>query len=95
MKNKNIKLILGALLHIGNTMNAANKTRGQADGFEYDAFSKSFTIKRSDGKSIMGVLLELLQKDHPDVMNIKEEYKPVYDNAKIVLADLVKDSKKL
>lgn len=58
MKNDNIKLVLGALLYFGNTMNAANKNRGQADGYETDAFSKSFTIKRSDGKSIMGVILE-------------------------------------
>jgi hypothetical protein len=43
----------------------------------------------------MAVILELLQKDHPDVMSIKDEYKPIYDNSKIVLSDLIKDSKKL
>lgn len=28
-------------------------------------------------------------------MNIKDEYKPVFDNEKINLGDLIKDSKKL
>jgi len=43
----------------------------------------------------MAVILELLQKKNPDVMKLKEEFQPIYDNAKIVLGDLIKDSKKL
>ena len=34
LKRTTIKLILGGLLYMGNTLNAGNKTRGQADGCE-------------------------------------------------------------
>jgi hypothetical protein len=51
---------LGAVLHIGNVMNAGNKQRQQADGFEIDAFSKTFSIKNASGQSIMQVILEKL-----------------------------------
>jgi len=76
-------------------MNSGNKQRQQADGFEIDAFSKTFSIKNSSGKNIMTVILELLQKKNPEIMKLKEQFQPIYDNAKIVLADLIKDSKKL
>jgi len=95
MDNKIWQQILGAVLHVGNVMNAGNKQRQQADGFEIDAYSKTFSIKKADGKSIMNVILELLQKKTPEVMKLKEQFQPIYDNAKIVLMDLIKDSKKL
>jgi len=49
MENKNWQQVLGAVLHVGNVMNAGNKQRQQADGFEIDAFSKSFSIKKANG----------------------------------------------
>jgi len=49
MDNKTFKKILGAVLHIGNIMNAGNKQRQQADGFEIEAYSKTFSIKKADG----------------------------------------------
>lgn len=73
IKSPTIKLILGGLLYMGNTLNAGNKTRGQADGCEVDAFSKSFTIKGSDGKSIMQVILANLHPTNPEIMELKQE----------------------
>jgi predicted CopG family antitoxin len=55
-------------------MNAGNKQRQQADGFEIDAFTKTFSIKSADGKSIMQVILELLQKKNGDIMKLKEQF---------------------
>jgi hypothetical protein len=43
----------------------------------------------------MNVILEMLQKKNPDIMKLKEEFKPCWDNEKISLGDLIKDSKKL
>jgi hypothetical protein len=36
-----------------------------------------------------------LQKKNEGIMKIKEEFKPIYDNEKITLSDLIKESKKL
>lgn len=49
MENKNWQQVLGCVLHVGNVMNAGNKQRQQADGFEIDAFSKTFSIKTGAG----------------------------------------------
>lgn len=41
--------VLGAILKVGNCMNAGNKTRGQADGYLLDALSKTLSIKDPNG----------------------------------------------
>lgn len=43
----------------------------------------------------MQVILDKLQKKNEGIMKLKEEFQPIWDNEKIVLADLIKDSKKL
>jgi hypothetical protein len=76
MKNDYLKYIIGCLLKIGNCMNAGNKTRGQADGFEIDAITKGFSIKDSDGKSIMqNIIIKLLEKDET-FREFKDEFSP-------------------
>ena len=48
-KNKQLKRVFGAVLKIGNCLNAGNKNRGQADGFYIDCLSKPMNIKADDG----------------------------------------------
>lgn len=55
-------------------MNAGNKQRQQADGFEIEAFSKTFSIKTAAGQNIMTVILERLQKKNEGIMKLKEEF---------------------
>jgi len=50
--------ILGSILKVGNCLNAGNKTRGQADGYELDALSKTFSIKDADGNPIMKTIVD-------------------------------------
>lgn len=59
MENKNLRAILSTILRIGNCMNASNKLKGQADGFEIDAIEKCMTIKDSNGNSIMKTICEI------------------------------------
>lgn len=56
--NDHLMKILGSILKVGNCMNAGNKTRGQADGYELDALSKTFSIKDINGVSIMKMICE-------------------------------------
>jgi formin 2 len=43
--NEKFMIILGAILKVGNCLNAGNKSRGQADGYQLDALSKTLSIK--------------------------------------------------
>lgn len=47
--NENLKKLLGAVLKVGNCLNAGNKNRGQADGFYLDCLSKPMNIKDEMG----------------------------------------------
>ena len=47
--DKNLKKLLGAVLKVGNCLNAGNKNRGQADGFYLDCLSKPMNIRDDTG----------------------------------------------
>ena len=41
--------VLGLILALGNIMNAGNRTRGQADGFDIEVLGKLTDVRTSDG----------------------------------------------
>jgi hypothetical protein len=52
-------------------MNAGNKTRGQADGYQLDALSKTVSIKDTDGNSILKLICKKLNDEDPLFIDFK------------------------
>lgn len=46
-----VNSVLGVVLALGNAMNAENKVRGQADGFQLDILGKLKDVKSSDNST--------------------------------------------
>jgi len=63
--------ILGAILKVGNCLNAGNKQRGQADGFQIDALSKTTTLKDINGESVLKLIVTTISEENPEISEIK------------------------
>ena len=50
-------------------MNAGNKLKGQADGFEIDAIEKCMSIKDSNGDSVMKTICKKLHEKDPETFH--------------------------
>lgn len=59
-RSENLKMIMGCILKVGNCLNAGNKQKGQADGYEIGDIDKCFNIRDSNGRSIMGMICDML-----------------------------------
>lgn len=81
-------------MKIGNVMNAGNKNRGRADGFLIDSFSRSFSIKDVDNRSVMKMVIEELHKKDETIVEMKEQFKSCYSSLKSKAKDLKQDSDK-
>ena len=84
------------ILKIGNCMNAGNKLKGQADGFEISAIEKTLAIKDANGKSIMSTICEKLHQADPENFHkIAEDFTMCKTALKCVVMDIKKDSELL
>lgn len=63
--------ILGAILKVGNCLNAGNKQRGQADGFLIDALSKTTTLKDINGESVLKLIVTTISEENPEILEIR------------------------
>lgn len=63
--------ILGAILKVGNCLNAGNKQRGQADGFLIDALSKTTTLKDINGESVLKLIVTTISEESPEILEIR------------------------
>lgn len=86
--------ILGAILKVGNCMNAGNKSRGQADGYQLDALSKTLSIKDSEGNSILSMICQKLFEQDPSYAEFKVDYEYCYAAHKCIIEDIKKDCNK-
>lgn len=59
-KSNNLKKIMGCILTVGNCLNAGNKLKGQADGYEIADIEKGFNLKDINGRSVMKMICEVL-----------------------------------
>lgn len=106
--NKKFQKILGFVLKIGNCMNAGNKQRGQADGFNIDDLGKTQTLKDGDGKSMLQFIcyslhqedLDKEEKDKVEIpendkfINFKADFDDCYFCLKVAFDDVKKDTNK-
>ena len=60
-------------------MNAGNKTRGQADGYQLDALSKTVSIKDTDGNSILKLICKKLNDEDPLFIDFKQSFLDAYE----------------
>jgi len=86
--------ILGSVLKIGNCLNAGNKQRGQADGFELDALAKTFSIKDSEGNAIMKMITAKLYEDDESIAEFKAGFSSCFTCLKCIVDDVKKDTEK-
>lgn len=86
--------ILGSILKVGNCLNAGNKTRGQADGYELDALSKTFSIKDADGNPIMKTIVDQIFSEDETIAEFKAQFSSCYTCLKCVVDDVKKDIEK-
>lgn len=75
-------------------MNAGNKSRGRADGFLIDSFSRSFSVKDSEGRSVMKMVIDELYKDDETIIKFKEQFANCYGALKSKAKDIKVDSDK-
>lgn len=68
-KSPSLKVVLGAVLALGNYMNGGHVKRGQADGFQIDALSKVLEIKDNQNRQTLVEYLIGLMKDlYPEIL---------------------------
>ena len=85
--SKYLKKIFGFILSLGNIMNGGTQ-KGQADGFYLEALSKTTTMRDINNRTIMQYICEKLkQEDGEDFVNIKNEFRCVYEATKYQLKD--------
>ena len=69
-------------------MNAGNKTRGQADGYQLDALSKTVSIKDTDGNSILKLICKKLNDEDPLFIDFKLSFLDAYECHKYPIEDI-------
>ena len=69
--NPKLKKLFGAVLRFGNCMNAGNKSRGQADGFDLGDLKSTTTLKDKDGNSILMILCQTLFEEDNEFAKFK------------------------
>lgn len=57
------KLLLGAILQVGNICNAGDAKKGRADGFSYDALHATFRAKTANGDSMLKFICKKLAEE--------------------------------
>lgn len=82
------------MLKIGNCLNAGNKQKGQADGFDISDVEKCFTLKDINGRSIMRMICEKMFEKDEKVGEFKEEFEVIYKTLKSNLKDITTEIKK-
>lgn len=78
LTNCKLRKLLGAVLQIGNCLNAGNAKKGQADGFKIKDLQLTTSIKDDKGTSILQFICEKLQRDDQDFVNFKSDFKEAY-----------------
>ena len=81
-------------MKVGNCMNAGNKSRGRADGFLMDSFSRSFSVKDANGRSVMKLVIDELHKKDQTVNQFKEQFSCCYASLKSKAKDIQQDCEK-
>lgn len=75
-------------------MNAGNKQRGQADGFEIDAINKAFSIKDINGASMMSTVCQKIFEKDENFLEFKPRFSPCYTSLKSKVDDVKSESDK-
>ena len=94
-ENPKLKKLFGAILRFGNCLNAGNKSRGQADGYDLGDLKSTMTLKDAAGRSILMILCQYLYEDDNEFIKFKEDFKDVYDSIKLSTEDLQKKTDNL
>ena len=77
-------------------MNAGNKLKGQADGFEIDAIEKCMSIKDSNGDSVMKTICKKLHEKDPETFHkLIDQFSMCKTALKCIVMDIKKDSELL
>lgn len=84
--SKTLKKIFRFILELGNIMNGGTN-KGQADGFYLEALSKTTTMKDVNNRTIMQLICERLKQADPEFVNIRDQFKTMYQVAKYNLKD--------
>ena len=85
-----MKKVLGAVLKVGNCLNAGNKTRGQADGFQIEAISKAMNIKDKTGiQNVMQLICKVLSEEDKSFLEFKSNFKECFESCKYFVEDIV------
>ena len=87
-KDAHLMKLLGAILLVGNTLNAGNAKKGQADGFDIHNLDATTAIKSKDNHSLLSVIVKQICTDDDSFKKIKETWQPLYDAKKINLPEL-------
>ena len=92
--NKYLLEIFGSILKVGNCLNAGNKTRGQADGFEIEAISKTFSIKDTNGSCIMLTICQKMFEKDEEFTKFKDSFPMCYKALKCKVDEIKTESDK-
>ena len=78
--DRQFKLLLGAILAVGNVCNAGDPKKGRADGFNYDALHATFRSKTVNGDSMLKFICQKLDQDEGGGFKLmKQNFKDCQD----------------
>ena len=80
------KKILGFILALGNILNGGT-AKGQADGFYLEALSKATSMKDINNRTMMQIICEKLKAEDEEFVNLKNDFKNVYNMAQYSLKE--------
>ncbi|XP_078490122.1 disheveled-associated activator of morphogenesis 2 isoform X2 [Ciona intestinalis] len=89
--SKRLRKVLEMILAMGNYMNKGQ--RGNAYGFKLQSLSKMTDTKSSANRNVtlMHFLIEMLEKNSPDIVNLPEDLKEIEIAARVNLGELEKE----
>ena len=82
--------MLGAILKVGNCLNAGVKIKDRADGFYLEALAKASNIKGADGRTILQVVCAALIAEDEEFRGFKKNFEACQAAIKCMLDDVEK-----
>lgn len=69
------KLLLGAILTVGNICNSSDPKKCRADGYNYEAIHATFRARTANGDSMLKFICQKIKEEEQGIVGLKATFK--------------------
>ena len=73
--DETLRILLGAILTVGNICNGTDAKKSRADGYNYEAIHATFRTKTHDGDSMLKFICNKIKEEVQDISQLKATFK--------------------